>query len=117
MLFPVKIYFKDRWILGSLVISGLFFGYTLVNTIRFIRPTSEQMFLHYNIIFGIDLIGEWWKLYLMPAAMLVVIILNFIISYFYYRHNRFISRYVAFSTAFIGLMFTIASNLIVGLNT
>ena len=116
MFFPIKIYLKDTWILSSLISAILMFFYIIFYVVRFIHPTGEQIFLHYNIIFGVDLIGVWWKMYLLPAVSFFIILVDFLISYLYYRHNRFISRLMAFTAAVLQVFLVIATVLIVDLN-
>ncbi|MFA6105036.1 MAG: hypothetical protein WC725_00345 [Patescibacteria group bacterium] len=117
MLYPVKLYVKDRWVSVSLAISAAFFVYILWYTFVRIKPTTDQLFLHYNIIFGIDLIGEWWKLYSLPLLSFTIVMVNFITSYVFHRTNRFLSRFLVVITAFLELLLVVAVNLIVGLNS
>ncbi len=45
--------------------------------------------LHYNVVFGIDLIGNASQMYIMPLVALGIIILNAVVaSYFLYRRER-----------------------------
>ena len=37
------------------------------------KPTSEQIGLHYNIYFGIDYYGFWYKIFLIPATGALII--------------------------------------------
>ncbi len=32
----------------------------------FIRPTEALLVLHYNVYFGVDLLGAWWQAYILP---------------------------------------------------
>ena len=42
-------------------------GHIVVILLR-IRPSETILPLHYNIFFGIDLVGYWWQFFLFPAA-------------------------------------------------
>ncbi|MFH1597644.1 MAG: hypothetical protein ABIB97_01050 [Patescibacteria group bacterium] len=41
-----------------------------------LQPKSEPIPLHYNIYFGIDLIGVWYNMYAMPFSGLLIIGIN-----------------------------------------
>lgn len=116
MLFPPKLYLKDRWILLPLVVIAATQAFAWWYVISKIRPTGEQLFLHYNIIFGVDLVGEWWKLWLLPLGGLVLWLVNFLLSYFFYNHNRFLARFLAVTTALFEVLLVVAILLIVSLN-
>ncbi len=52
-----------------------------------IRPSDLPVYLHYNIYFGVDLIGNWYQLYLYPAGGLLVIVINYLLMFFLYRRE------------------------------
>ena len=33
-----------------------------------IHSSSGQIFLHYTSLFGVDLVGEWWKIFYLPIG-------------------------------------------------
>lgn len=116
MLYPLRSYVRDRWIMvsGLASVFGQLFiwGYTVSK----IHPTADQLFLHYNILLGIDLIGEWWKVYFIPLFGSIIFFINFGLSYFFYKHSRFISRFLGVLTAFYEILILLSSLLIIGLN-
>lgn len=116
MLYPLRSYVRDRWIMlpGLIGICLQLFHWWYV--ISKINPTTEQLFLHYNILFGVDLIGEWWKIYLIPLFASIIFIVNFSLSYFFYQQNRFISKFLSVLTIFYEVLILIASLLIISLN-
>ena len=116
MLFPVKLYLRDKWIVFPFIVSGLFIVLIFWFVLSKIKPATEDLFLHYNIIFGVDLVGAWWKLYLIPAAALFGGGTNLMVSYFLYRNNALVARFIAAATAALELFLLIAANLIIGLN-
>ena len=69
-----------------------------------IRPQVEPIYLHYNIYFGIDLIGPWYKIYLIPLSGLIFLIINLIISLLIYKKEKVIS-YFLMSTVIICQVF------------
>lgn len=47
-----------------------------------IRPTSEPMALHYNVIVGVDALGPGTHLYRIPLIGLIVLVVNILFSRF-----------------------------------
>ena len=116
MFYPIRSYFRDKWILASFLVSGALQLFQWWYTVSRIRPTGEQLFLHFNILFGVDLIGEWWRLYLIPLFALIFMLINFCLSYFFYQQNRFIARFLAVLTVFFEVLALVGRILIIGLN-
>lgn len=116
MFYSPKLFFKDRWIFGPLIGSVLLqlfvWWYILAN----IRPTTEQIFLHYNVVFGVDLIGEWWKIYYLPIAGLLVMIVNYVLGLSFYRNDKLLSRVLSFFVLFFHAFLVMAIVLIVDKN-
>ena len=66
--------------------------------------------LHYNVDFGIDLIGEAGRIYIMPLLGLIIIFLNLIllVSMGKHKDRRFISH-LLFASALIANIILLAS--------
>ena len=116
MFYSPRLFIRDWWIgipflisLGALI---FIFFYTLTN----VHPGNEQIFLHYNVIFGVDLAGEWWKIYYLSAASLLFFLLNFGMAWWRYRSDRLVARLLASVTGIWEIFLVVATVLIVGLN-
>ncbi len=116
MFYSPKLYIRDWWVLTSgiwVILAQIFmWAYIFIN----IHPGDDQFLLHYNIIFGVDLAGEWWKILYLPISGLLVVLTNFLISYYFYGEERFMSRLLANMAAFFHVLLLVATVLIVGLN-
>ena len=116
MFYSPKLYFRDLWTLTPLVgaiLAQLFlWGYLIAN----IRPDAGQIFLHYNIIFGVDLVGDWWKIYFIPLAGILVIALNYFFSWMFYSVDKFLARLTSGWVLFFHLFLMIGAILLVRLN-
>lgn len=82
-----------------------------------IHATDLPLSLHYNIIFGIDLIGEWWKLWIIPFAGLICGVINFGISHFVYDKRKPLSRFIAIVTVLLEVLLIMGNILLVSLNS
>ena len=53
-----------------------------------VAPTDTPIILHYNIYFGVDAVGGWKSLFLMPTLAAGLLFLNAVLSrYFYYKEK------------------------------
>ena len=112
-----KLYFRDPWISSPLigaVLVQLFLWWSLVANIR---QDTGVIFLHYNIIFGVDLVGSWWQIYYLPLAGIIVILLNYLCSLAVYFADKFLARLLAFWVLFFHLFLAIGVGLLVKLNS
>jgi len=55
---------------------------------------SCSIILHYNVYFGVDLVGEWWQAYLAPAAATALILLNIFLAWKFYGKKERVASYV-----------------------
>lgn len=115
--YPLKLYFKYWPNLIMLLLSlavNLFVWFWLVFRIR---PQSELIFLHYNILFGVDYIGEWWRVYFMPLTGLLIFILNFVVGWALFHKDKFVSIILNAVNLMCQVLILVASALLIFLNT
>ena len=41
-----------------------------------VRPSADPVVLHYTIYFSIDRVGEWYRLFSLPAVGLLLLVVN-----------------------------------------
>ena len=116
MFYSPKLYFRDPWVsaplLGVILVQIFVWWYLVAN----IRTDAGQVFLHYNIIFGVDLLGDWWKIYFIPLAGILVILINYFFSLMLYSVDKFLARLMSFWVLFFHLFLMIGIFLLVRLN-
>ena len=117
MFYSPKLYLKDWWI--STPILGAFFLQVFMwwSLISNIHPDSGQIFLHYNIIFGVDLVGEWWKFFLLPLSGMLIFLINYLFSFIFYASDKFLARLMSFWVLFIHVFLTVSVVLLVRMNS
>lgn len=81
-----------------------------------IQPQESPVFLHYNILFGVDLIGEWWKIVYIPLTGLIILILNSVIGWLIYHKDKFIAYVLNTTTVICHIFLAVSAYLIVFLN-
>ncbi|PIY97283.1 MAG: hypothetical protein COY66_00090 [Candidatus Kerfeldbacteria bacterium CG_4_10_14_0_8_um_filter_42_10] len=82
----------------------------------FIIPNSEPVSLHYNIYFGIDLIGEWYKVYFISLSGLIIILVNYLVSAIIYSEKKVLSYLIIGFTALIQMLLALAAILVILIN-
>ncbi|MBU0546276.1 hypothetical protein KKA13_03420 [Patescibacteria group bacterium] len=117
MFFSPKLYLRDLWISIPLAgaVTAQIFMWTYI--LYYIHPSPDQFFLHYNITFGVDLAGEWWKILLLPISGLAVFLINYFLSFYFYGVEKFLSRLLVLIAGIFHVFLVIATVLIVGLNS
>lgn len=81
-----------------------------------VRPQAEPLLLHYNIYYGIDLIGEWWRMYFIPAVGAGIIIFNFFLAWFIYVKERILAYFLFFASSIFQVFLLVSAALIILLN-
>ena len=76
----------------------------------FIRPRETPIVLHYNVYFGVDVLGAWWQTYLLPLLSLLFYIIHTLLAlHFYSRSDRIASYLLLLAAGLIGSGVLIAS--------
>lgn len=116
MFYPPKLYVRDWWILTPLIATAIVQIFMWCYILSNISADAQQIFLHYNIIFGVDLIGDWWKILYLPGAGIGVLLINYSLSFLLYSSEKALSRLLALMTAVFHVLLMVAIVVIVGIN-
>lgn len=115
-LYPIKLYLKywpnTLMMSVALAMNLAMWGWLLFN----IHPQTEQLFLHYTILFGVDLIGSWNKIFFLPISGFIIIMVNAFLGWLMFKTDRFFAQMLNAVALFCQIMFLIGSWLIVYLN-
>ena len=57
-----------------------------------LKIKEDSVVLHYNVDFGVNLIGSEKQLYIIPILGFLTVLINFTILSFFYRQNKFLSH-------------------------
>jgi hypothetical protein len=82
----------------------------------FNRPVDFPIILHYNVYFGVDVIGAWWQIYYLPLIGLVVLCINTVLGYLFYKQKERIVAHLLMLATFIvqiGISVAVACLLII----
>ena len=115
-IYPFRIYLITPKILIFNIINiglvALSFFWLLIQ----IPNNNEQVFLHYNILFGVDRIGSWGQIFYLPLIALLFFLINFVFAWFFYSKDKMISYFLNICTLIINIFIFIASILLVFIN-
>jgi len=98
--FYIRMYFVAH---AGLIMFNCFIAY-LIN----IRLLNNLTILHYNVDFGVDLIGSAKEIYILPLLGFLFILINIIPLGFFYKKNKFIAHILLASSLFSNLILAIA---------
>ena len=98
--FPIRLFLNDRMVCFSLA-SSLIANVALWIYLLLAINSAENIFLHYTIHFGVDLVGSFFNLLMFPLLGLALILLNFVIAYFLYDNLKSLSLLMAAATPVI----------------
>jgi len=112
----IQNFFKDKASILLLILNIIFLVFSWVYLYMKVKPQEDPIFLHYNIYFGVDLIGNWYLIFLMPAIGLACFFINLVFSYIIYKRSKIISYVILGITGYIELIIAIASLLIIRQN-
>ena len=83
------------------VVHWLLLALTILIAINWIIPVIfisrnelYSIILHYNVYLGVDLIGEWWRIYLVPAIGTFIVLLNSFLAWRFYARKERIASYI-----------------------
>ena len=84
----------------------------------FIRPSADSFILRYNAFFGVDLLGTWWQVYLIPGINLIFFLGNLLLAAILAERRSYLPAVIlAYGALFITLSEAIAMVAILSINS
>lgn len=101
--------------LSSLLVVILSF---LAVAIFIVRGGSETIILHYNVYFGVDIVGAPWQAFFIPVAAMLFFSANLVLARrFYLARERVASHMLLFTSFFSALSGAIATGALSFINS
>lgn len=72
--------------------------------------------LHYNIHIGVDTVGPWWRIFLVPAIGLIVMIVNVLLARYMWTRDPALAHIVGVATLALQVALFVAMIFIVYLS-
>lgn len=71
-------------------------------------PTGDVVVLHYNIYFGVDLLGEWYRLLYIPITGTAVLILNAVFALYWQVREPVLAAITEFGSVVVQVLCAMA---------
>lgn len=81
-----------------------------------VEPTDRPIILHYNVYFGVDAIGDWRNIFLMPALAAAILLANAVLSRFFYYKERLASYLFAGMALLVQLLMMVGLGSVILIN-
>jgi hypothetical protein len=113
----IRLFFKSQIAVWLLILSGLSNAINFAILWIWIEPVDYPIILHYNVYFGVDMIGDYRQAYFLPLTGLVLFVINlFLAIYFYAKKERIASYILLMATLMIQLSLIVGSLSIILIN-
>lgn len=84
----------------------------------FVRPSADFVILRYNVFFGVDILGVWWQVYLVPGMCLMFFLGNLFLAEILARRQAYIGALIlAYGAALVVLSGAIATATLIFINS
>ncbi|MCK5085514.1 hypothetical protein KAK05_02270 [Candidatus Parcubacteria bacterium] len=116
-LFLSSHFLKNKIIFNLITLS---FILNLFLWIMFLQNKKEgdyPVILHYNLIFGVDYLDQYQKIYLISAMGLIILLFNLALGYYLYLKEKLASYLLVFSAFIVQIFLLFAGYLIIAINS
>ena len=113
---------SDSFFLDRLNFNSLMFA-AVLNIIHWlilyikIKPDQTNILLHYNVVYGSDVVAKSLYIYWIPLLALILFVINFIFAKVYYKKEKLIAYFINISQIVVQLIFLVASLVLIVANS
>ncbi len=108
---------KDRKVREILLLSLLLNAFLWVYLTKNKIESDFPVILHYSPLFGVDFLGNYAKVYLLPLTGLIILLLNSLLCHFLYAKQKLAAYFLAFNILTVQTFLLFAGYLIVKVNS
>jgi hypothetical protein len=119
---PWCVFWKQEYFKNPIALWLLTLGF-LMNMINWlilrlwVQPVDFSIILHYNVYFGVDLIGDYRQVYVLPMIGVILFLINSTLGlYFYQQKERIASYVVLIAMLMIQMSLVVASTSVILIN-
>ncbi len=116
MFYLLKVFIKDPWVYLPLTVSIVAEFFMWIYIFAKLGFKSDILFLHYNVIFGIDLVGEWWRILFLPLVGLLILVINYLAAIYCYNKDKIVSRFLTVFVSVFEIFLAVAVYFTVDIN-
>lgn len=110
-------FLKDRFVKINLFLAG---GLNVILWLWLFWQTKDfsgHIALHYNIYFGIDLLGPWFNLFYLPIIGLVIFLINLTIGALSFEREKMLGYFLVGGATLNQILLLLAAFFIVFINS
>ncbi len=96
-----KEFFRSRIILWLLALNVIANIANWIIIAIFINRLDGDIILHYNVYFGVDAMGDWHRVFLLPIIGVIILALNAVLAAYFYIKKERIASYILLLAAFM----------------
>src|SRR5258708_6586567 len=111
-----KSFIQDRPNLTGLVVAAFLNAINWVILLGKIRPGNTNILLHYNVVYGADLIAKSLYAYWIPLLSLALLIINAILASIFYKKEKLAAYFLSLFSIIVQLIFLTASIVLISAN-
>ena len=115
-LVAFRSYWKNEIIMSIFALSCLANIFLWAFLFKNQKSSELPVILHYNLFFGVDYLGSYNEIYLIPVVGVIIIIANTILGCLLYKRERLASYFLAFNIFIVQSFLLLAGYLIVEIN-
>ena len=118
--FSLEVAWDDPWFRWETILTALLFVGGLFFWLKRMIPIGLKeslLVFHYNPYLGIDEVQPWTTMFAYVGIAVVVLILNFVLSFQCFRHDRIASRVLLVGSTLFTVLVLIAAHFISSVNT
>ena len=112
----IRFFFKNQLLLYPILFAGMLTLAQVIVLFIGIPRADEPIFLHYTAYLGVDFIGAWYLVYLIPLGRICAVALNGAVAYFLGRQDIFWGYLLVIAAALTAALLLLYSVLLVRLN-
>jgi hypothetical protein len=113
----LKSYWKDKIVVNTFLFSAFLNISLWIFLFQNQKKSDYPVILHYNLFFGVDYLGNYNEVFIIPIVGIVVIFVNSILGHFLYRRERLASYFLSFNMIVVQMFLLLAGYLIVRINS
>lgn len=97
--FEERTFYENTIVRFALLISFVLQCIALGILMLFVHSQQSIVIVHYNVYFGVDLIGVWAQIFIIPLIVAVFTIANTILAQWFYNEKERIASYLLLVTS------------------
>src|SRR3989338_5522748 len=100
-----SVFLSDKIVWGNILTAAFLFIILLLVILFKLKPSSEQIALHYNVLVGVDIVEPGWRVYELPILPLVLNFYNLVLARTFHKIEPMASYILLIGATLVWLVF------------